>query len=155
MQTIEQELARLLEADAESACRREGERWETIAAQRTELERRLIELQHEQAEREQQRLALLLAVDEGDRRNYRNYWEARLAYALEHAQDSADCDPVVRSVLLEAGVPYLVPVFAKHRVDAVVLRILGIDDLERMGVTALGDQKRILMAASQLFQQTE
>lgn len=45
--------------------------------------------------------------------------------------------------------------FAAHHVDALVFGILTEDDLVKMGIKAVGDQRKILGAASELFSQRQ
>jgi hypothetical protein len=122
-----------------------------VAEERAGIERRLAVLRVQQEDREEQRTKALLELDACDQRNYRNYWQARLDLALQHSTEDLACDPVVRSVLHAAGVPHLAPLFARHRVDAVVLRILTAEDLASMGVDAVGDRKRLLSAIAGVF----
>ena len=55
-------------------------------------------------------------------------------------------------MLALANLSHLEKLFAKAHVDAVVLRVLTDDDLANMGVAAIGDRKKILMAIGALFQ---
>lgn len=161
MKAIEAELARMVEAGVSESQHRRATQAAVLQETRAELEKRLAALKLEAANKERRQRELLLAIDEDDRRNYRSYWQARLAYTADHAASADNAkaapspspvvDPVVNTVLDQAGVPQYGALFAQHRVDAVVLRILTADDLQNMGITVVGDQKRILAAVAQLF----
>lgn len=153
IKALEAQLSRMGEVVVSSNEQRHNAKVSAVQHDRQELERRLGALRLEAAKKEEEQKRLLLAVDEQDRRNYRSYWQARLAFAAENAGDSsmAAIDPVVRNVLTTAGLLHLGPIFAEHRVDAVVLRILTAQDLEKMGISAVGDQKKLLSAISVLF----
>ena len=148
---LEAELARLGEAGAAHMSARHEDRQHAVANERADIERRLAALRVQQDDKEDQRFEALRDLDAAERRAYRDYWQARLDLALSHSTDASACDPVVRTVLQDAGVPHLAPLFAQHRVDAVVLRILTAEDLESMGVTAVGDKKRLLSAIAGVF----
>ncbi|EGD74280.1 hypothetical protein PTSG_12424 [Salpingoeca rosetta] len=129
-------------------------RVQELAVQREEMEKRLQILKKQEAEKEAEQMHTLLELEDADRRNYRAYWEAKLKYAMEHlGKDPVPCDPVVKSLLSSIGLLHLAPKFAESHVDAVVLRILTDEDLASMGIKALGDRKKILHAASDLFKQ--
>ena len=152
--SIEEELNKLSLAAVAIDDQKKEEKLAVIRQHKEELERKLVLLKHENEKKEQHQVSLLLQLNETDCRNYRNYWQARLAYITEQASSAIPVDvidPVVRTILTEAGLLHLAPTFAQHRVDAVVLRILTADDLTKMGITSIGDQKKILSMAASLF----
>ena len=126
-----------------------------MTQERTAMVQKLAALQDEQARQLALREQTLVSLNEAEARNSRAYWEAKLQGSMAQLQALGApvpaCDEVTRSVLVGCDCGDLVPLFAMHRIDAVVLRILTDEDLSKMGVTSLGQRKRVLLAVQQLF----
>eukprot|EP00055_Hartaetosiga_balthica_P012470 m.60644 g.60644 ORF g.60644 m.60644 type:complete len:630 (-) comp7956_c0_seq1:3861-5750(-) len=123
-----------------------------LQEERDILEKQLKVLRSQQQERENQLMHTIMTLDENDKKNYRAYWEAKLSYAMQHVlEGDIPCDSVVKSVLASVNLSHLEPLFARNHVDAVVLRVLGNSDLEAMGISALGDRKKVLLGIQSLF----
>eukprot|EP00051_Salpingoeca_urceolata_P019981 m.295861 g.295861 ORF g.295861 m.295861 type:complete len:734 (-) comp19517_c0_seq7:303-2504(-) len=123
-----------------------------LDSERARVVVQLATLAEEYRKGDEQRIISLNQLEQAEKAHYRNYWLARMDYALQHLQgERSQHDPVVAALLSQIGLDFLVGVFAAHAVDAVVLRALDDTDLQTIGVSRVGDRRRILLAIRDLF----
>eukprot|EP00056_Hartaetosiga_gracilis_P017795 m.8505 g.8505 ORF g.8505 m.8505 type:complete len:631 (+) comp6112_c0_seq1:107-1999(+) len=156
IEAMNQRLDILSQQYQQSVAEKNEQEAQRLAASRVELELQLHRLQEQQQQREKELTQTILTLEESDKKNYRAYWEAKLNYAMQHVlEGEIPCDSVVKSVLASVNMSHLEPIFARNHVDAVVLRVLSDTDLQAMGITAVGDRKKVLLGIQNLFVQKE
>eukprot|EP00045_Choanoeca_perplexa_P013067 m.146006 g.146006 ORF g.146006 m.146006 type:complete len:633 (-) comp16227_c0_seq10:2228-4126(-) len=152
---LEEAMANLAASAESHRAVKDASKQAAMTQERLAMEQKLEALQQEQARQLALREQALVSLNEAEERNSRAYWEAKVQASMAQLQALGapvpTCDAVTQAVLEGCECGDLVPLFATHRIDAVVLRILTDEDLIKMGVASLGQRKRVLLAIQHLF----
>ncbi|KAF5400190.1 Leucine Rich repeat-containing domain protein [Paragonimus heterotremus] len=143
---IEQELCRLTAAEQERRARHAVVNQHCLAERRSELVKLLTQLNKEQQLRQSELQNRLREMDERRLADQSDYWLIQYQRLLDKKPCSLNCelDPAVLAILKCAGAGDFMTNFQYHRITYSTLVTMTDDDLQKIGVYALGARQSIL-----------